>query len=126
MSLFSFFARRVGEPRTYFIEPGSDIQHVLDNYALLQETAQNTKAQWSVEQYDTTKRGAIALWFVISYIILVFVIVFGVPLYNWLVVSKPAPLDVGEVLTEVGTLLGSPLGFVLGYYFKGGEEKEKG
>jgi hypothetical protein len=125
MSLFSFFARRVGQPVTYFIEQDTDIQHVIDNFALLQKTAQNTKAHWNVEQYDTTKRGAIALWFVISYIVLVFIIVFGVPIYNWLIVEKPAALDVDQVLTEVGTLLGSPLGFVLGYYFKGGE-KDKG
>jgi hypothetical protein len=125
MSFLSFFARRVGQPVTYYIETDSDTRLVLDNFAILQKTAQNTKDQWSVEQYDTTKRGTIALWFVVSYILLVFIIVFGVPLYNWLVAQKPAPLDVSQVLTEVGTLLGSPLGFVLGYYFKGGE-KDKG
>ena len=125
MSFLSFFARRVGQPVTYYIEQDSDTQHVLDNFALLQKTAQNTKDQWSIERYDTTKRGTIALWFVISYITLVFIILFGIPIYNWLVVRKPATLDVAQVLTEVGTLLGSPLGFVLGYYFKGGE-KDKG
>jgi hypothetical protein len=125
MSFLSFFARRVGQPMNYYIEGDKDTQQVLDNFALLQKTAQNTKEQWSVERYDTTKRGTIALWFVISYILLVFLVVFGVPVYNWLVANKPEQLNVSEVLTEVGTLLGSPLGFVLGYYFKGGE-KEKG
>lgn len=121
MRFLSFFARRVGQPTAILVEGDSDIQHVIDNFALLQRTAQNTKEQWSVEQYDTTKRGTIALWFVISYIALVFIILFGVPLYNWLVVGKPVALDVGQILTEVGTLLGSPLGFVLGYYFKSGD-----
>jgi hypothetical protein len=122
MSFLSFFARRVGQPVTYYIAADNETQHVLDNFALLQKTAQNAKEQWSVEQYDTTKRGIIALWFVISYILLVFTVIFGVPLYNWLAIGKPQSLDVTQVLTEVGTLLGSPLGFVLGYYFKGGEK----
>ncbi len=123
MSFLSFFIRRVGQP--IYIERSNENQHVLDNFALLQKTAQNTKDQWNSEQYDTTKRGTIALWFVVSYIFLVFTIVFGVPLYNWQVVHRPVVLDVGQILTEVGTLLGSPLGFVLGYYFKGGEKEKQ-
>jgi hypothetical protein len=71
----------------------------------------------AVEHLDKS-RSRIALKFVKWYLFFVLIIIVGVPMYNRYAVNQRQALDVYKMLTQVGTLLGTPLGFVVGYYFK--------
>lgn len=69
-------------------------------------------------EHTDKSRKHIAFVFVYGYIIIVGIIIIGIPLYNWLALSKPDSLELEKTLAQVGALIGSPLGFVVGYYFK--------
>jgi hypothetical protein len=64
-----------------------------------------------------TKRSEIALIFVWGYLALVFTVIIGVPGYN-LAAGHATALELDKIISQVGGLLGTPLGFVVGYYFK--------
>jgi ABC-type Fe3+ transport system permease subunit len=89
-----------------------------------QETSQRPH---DPEKVMSESRKTIALTFVISFVVIVAVVVVGVPVYNAVVFHSARvvveettyqPLDMEKVLATLGTLLGTPLGFVVGYYFK--------
>jgi hypothetical protein len=86
-------------------------------YQSLKELQKTAKEFNHLEHLDT-KRAQIALKFVNWYLFYIAVIVVGVPLFNVLLAKNHSPIDIYKLLTQVGTLLGSPLGFVVGYYFK--------
>jgi len=69
-------------------------------------------------EHTDKSRKHIAFVFVYGYIAIVTLILVGLPLYNWIALSKPMELDLDKTLAQVGALIGSPLGFVVGYYFK--------
>lgn len=69
-------------------------------------------------EHTDKSRKHIAFVFVYGYIIIVAIIIIGVPLYNSLALKQPDSLELDKILAQVGALIGSPLGFVVGYYFK--------
>lgn len=68
------------------------------------------------QEGDTRKQ--IALVFVAGYFGLFTIILIGTPIYNALVVENPNQVDLENTLQIFGTLIGTSLGFVVGYYFK--------
>ena len=75
------------------------------------------------QQHTDIKRAHIALVFVYGYMIIVTLILIGVPMYNWLALGQTEKLEIDKILSQTGALLGSPLGFVVGYYFKEDSKK---
>lgn len=69
------------------------------------------------DKQDTKSRSRIACGFTVAFIALLSVIIVGVPLYNCSI-GKENPLDVSDLVTTFVAQFGTPLGFVLGYYFK--------
>ena len=89
-------------------------QSTYDSFDELQQTAK----QFDHIEFMDTKRAQIALKFVHWYLFYVALVLIGVPLFNAFAVHSNESLDIYKILAQVGTLLGSPLGFVVGYYFK--------
>ena len=79
---------------------------------------ENKKPSFDHLEHTDKSRKHIAYVFVYGYIFLVGLIVIGVPLYNWLALHRTDGLELDKTLSQVGALIGSPLGFVVGYYFK--------
>lgn len=66
---------------------------------------------------DNTSRSRIAYAFAFGFVgIIAFILFFG-PIYN-VTIGKNAPVDVQATLASFMSQFGTPLGFVLGYYFK--------
>jgi membrane protein YqaA with SNARE-associated domain len=70
------------------------------------------------KKHKDTKRAHIAMVFVYGYMITVAIVIVLAPLFNALFTDSKEPLDVERILAQVGSLIGAPLGFVIGYYFK--------
>lgn len=70
------------------------------------------------KKHKDTKRAHIAMVFVYGYMITIAIIIVGAPLFNAVFTDSKEPLDIERVLAQVGSLIGAPLGFVIGYYFK--------
>lgn len=66
---------------------------------------------------DNKSRSRIAYWFAGTFVLISAIITIGGPLYNAMI-GQPAPVDINEVLANFMSHFGTPLGFVLGYYFK--------
>ncbi|HWZ65441.1 MAG TPA: hypothetical protein VNX65_01435 [Patescibacteria group bacterium] len=122
MKLLGFSVRRVGKPIIYV--PSSSVLKTAtaDEDVRLQrllETAEQLKPppHDHAEHLDKS-RSKIANRFVRWYLFFVCLIIVGVPLYNRFAISAAEPIDIYKLLAQVGTLLGTPLGFVVGYYFK--------
>lgn len=84
----------------------------------IQDRLKSNKPTFDHLEHTDKSRRHIAFVFVYGYIITVGVIILGVPLYNWLAIHQTQSLELEKVLAQVGALIGSPLGFVVGYYFK--------
>lgn len=102
--------------RPIIISSSSDSNAIRDNLSRLQNKTRETK--FDRVRHKDTKRSHIAMVFVYGYMITVAIIIIGAPVYNAIVLSQPEGIDIERILAQVGTLLGSPLGFVIGYYFK--------
>ncbi|MBF9434647.1 hypothetical protein HA133_01690 [Mycobacteroides chelonae] len=87
-----------------------------DRIGRLDQRAKEEK--FDPKKHKDTKRAHIALVFVYGYMALVAIIIVGAPLFNAFFTSSKEPLDVERILSQVGSLIGAPLGFVIGYYFK--------
>jgi hypothetical protein len=88
----------------------------------LENTAGSLKPPFNRIEHLDKKRAVIALIFVCGYIGLVLLATIWIPLYNkW--VGHAQPIDLDKTFSQLGALLGTPLGFVVGYYFK--ENKRK-
>lgn len=85
---------------------------------LQQRVDENKKPTFDHLEHTDKSRRHIAFVFVYGYIALVAVIIVGVPLYNALALHQPNYLELDKILAQAGALIGSPLGFVVGYYFK--------
>lgn len=69
-------------------------------------------------EHTDKSRKHIAFVFVYGYIVLVTLIIVGVPIFNTAVLGQRDALELQNILAQAGALIGSPLGFVVGYYFK--------
>ncbi len=74
-------------------------------------------ADIEINRQDNQSRKIIAYWFTAGFIVLNTLIVVGVPIYN-VFFGANYMLDVSEILAKFNGFFGTPLGFVLGYYFK--------
>jgi hypothetical protein len=84
------------------------------------------RPRYNPTEHKDKTRSTIALFFVRGYLVLLGIIFLLVLTYNFLLI-KFAPgtdlLDVTDIMLLITGSVGSPLGFVVGYYFKGQEEK---
>lgn len=103
----------------------ADVEKRLND--VIEKTQETPDKPHNPEKIMDESRKTIAYWFVISFIIIVAAVLLLVPIYNAIVFhdarvvveeTSYQPLDIAQVLTTLGTLLGAPLGFVVGYYFK--------
>lgn len=97
-------------PSLYSIEELNRKVNALDNKA--------NKEKFDAKKHKDTKRSHIALVFVYGYMAMIAITVIGAPVYNAIVLSEPIEIDLERILAQVGSLIGAPLGFVIGYYFK--------
>ena len=70
-----------------------------------------------IKDRDSQSRSRIAFWFSCAFILLSGVIIIGGPIFNAFV-PENARIDIPQLLSSFGSLFGTALGFVLGYYFK--------
>jgi hypothetical protein len=123
MKIFGYSIRKVGRPVVYGsrIVTAGTLASASQEDARLQrllDTAEQLKPPHDHAEHLDKSRSKIALRFVRWYLIYVFLIIVGVPLYNHYAVGSSEAIDIYKLLAQVGTLLGTPLGFVVGYYFK--------
>jgi hypothetical protein len=119
------FKKRVAKTRIVYATPPAyrGIAEEQDKrIQTLESTLDSLKSPFDRVEHLDKSRSKIAFKFVGWYFALILVLIIGVPLYNnW--VGSPTLLELDKLLNQIGTLLGTPLGFVVGYYFK--EEKRK-
>jgi hypothetical protein len=121
MSFLAFFRRKKGgRAYTYYSSQNNPGPSSLSRESL-GRLEQKAEEPFDARKHKDTKRAQIALIFVRSYVWIVVIIIVGIPLYNW-AVGQPKGLEIDATLAQLGALIGSPLGFVVGYYFK--EDKE--
>ena len=90
-----------------------------------EELKEKSAKPWDPGQHKDKTRSGIAKIFVWGYFISMGVTFIAVLAYNLYIVHNFLPvelLDIRDILTTVTSGIGAPLGFVVGYYFKG-EEK---
>jgi hypothetical protein len=104
---------------------GSSRPIILSNEAYLQSLDRVSRLgtrvkeeKFDAKKHKDTKRAHIAMVFVYGYMITVAAVIVGAPLFNAAFTDSNEPLDVERILAQVGSLIGAPLGFVIGYYFK--------
>jgi hypothetical protein len=104
---------------------GSSRPIILSNDAYLQSLdrvsrlgARVKEEKFDPKKHKDTKRAHIAMVFVYGYMLLVAIVIVGAPLFNAVFTDSKDALDVERILSQVGSLIGAPLGFVIGYYFK--------
>lgn len=66
---------------------------------------------------DNRNRSKIAFILTIAFVVIAIIIIIGAPIYN-ATIGKETPIDINGTLSSFGSLFGTALGFVLGYYFK--------
>ena len=74
------------------------------------------------QKHTDENRARIALYFVKAFARLIFFALIAVPLYNWLALKNPQPIEIDKTLAQVAGILGTPLGFIVGYYFEKGDK----
>lgn len=92
------------------------VKFLNDRIGRLGQRAKDEK--FDPQKHKDTKRAQIALVFVYGYMVTIAIIIIGAPLFNAYFTSSKEPLDIERILSQVGSLIGAPLGFVIGYYFK--------
>lgn len=75
------------------------------------------EAELANSQQDNRSRSRIAYGFTFAFIGLLGLVIVGAPIYN-ATIGKDMPLNLTELITTFVAQFGTPLGFVLGYYFK--------
>jgi hypothetical protein len=75
------------------------------------------EAEVAIRQQDNTSRSKIAMVLTVAFVVFIFVILVGVPVYN-AVAGEQYLISIPDTLSSFGSLFGTALGFVLGYYFK--------
>lgn len=93
-----------------------------DRIQQLEATMSSLQPPHDHAEHLDKSRAKIAFTFVRWYFVLIFIVVIGLPIYGkW--IGNAQTIDLNGTLTQLGTLLGTPLGFVVGYYFK--EDRKK-
>jgi hypothetical protein len=118
MRLPAFFQRKKGGQHSYTTYRPLGPSGPRESLGRLEE---KTEQPFDPRKHKDTKRSQIALIFVWSYVLTVIIIIIGIPLYNW-AIGQPKLIEIDTTLAQLGALIGSPLGFVVGYYFK--EDKD--
>ncbi len=91
----------------------------LERVSRLSQLGKRVKEEkFDPKKHKDTKRAHIAMVFVYGYMLIVAIVIIGAPLFNAAFTNSKEPLDVERILAQVGSLIGAPLGFVIGYYFK--------
>jgi hypothetical protein len=123
-----FFNRKRGGKRTrpivFTYANGIASDEMSEAYKNFEELQKTTENAFNRIEFMDTKRAEIALMFVRWYLVFVALVIVGVPLFNAFAVDGNETIDIYKVLAQLGTLLGSPLGFVVGYYFKDDKDKD--
>jgi len=92
----------------------------LENKSSLKSTKYNPT------QHKDQQRALIAKIFVGGYFALIALGIIGIVVYNIMMYhytrSDTLFINLKDFLLVIGGLIGSPLGFVIGYYFKGAEQ----
>ncbi len=83
----------------------------------LDEAAVSPAKDFLVRQEGDTRQ-KIATWFVLGYFGIFLLILIGAPAYNSFTLAEPPAIDLEGLLQIFGGLIGTSLGFVVGYYFK--------
>lgn len=107
---------QVNSTRPVFVDAENYMKSLNDKVSKLGHRALTEK--FDPQKHKDTKRAQIALVFVWGYMITVVLIIIGAPLFNALLAHSNEPIDIERILSQVGSLIGAPLGFVIGYYFK--------
>lgn len=98
----------------------------IDDYAKafgrLSEKATRELIPFNPQRHKDETRAMIAKTFTCGFFIIVAIILVGIPIYNLYAPSQNV-MDVKDMLIAVSSVIGGPFGFVVGYYFKGSEEK---
>ena len=76
------------------------------------------------QKHTDENRAKIALYFVKAFVRLVIIALIGIPLYNWLALDNPQPIEIDKTLAQLAGILGTPLGFIVGYYFEKGNKAD--
>lgn len=102
---------------------------VSDLNTRLSELSQKVEASnktFNPQEHKDKTRSKIAFAFTIGYFALLMVTLVGVPSYNLIVLkvtgSFDAALQLQDVLLAISGISSGPIGFVVGYYFKGSEQ----
>jgi len=108
-----------------FITGGVDTK---DLSSRISTSLKDSLTDYQIKDMREEDRSIIAKQFVKYLLRLVVLVIIGVPIYNALVFKHAKvviedqatvqPLSLDGTLTDVGTILGPSVGFVVGYYFK--------
>lgn len=105
------------------VRPFRDSQSYIEVYDRLKSRAEEKKPQkFDPKQHKDQTRSTIAKIFTWAYFVLIGVALIGVPIYD-LFVEGEKILSLKDTLLVISSVIGGPFGFVVGYYFKGTEEK---
>ncbi len=118
---FKKFKKRKGGQktvsRTQLVIANAADKNTDERIKKLEATAGNLRSPFDRDEHLDKSRSKIAFTFVRWYFALILTMIIGIPLYNkW--VGNAQNLELDKLLNQLGTLLGTPLGFVVGYYFK--------
>jgi hypothetical protein len=94
-------------------------------FGRLSEKATRELIPFNPQRHKDETRAMIAKTFTCGFFIIIAIIIIGVPTYN-ISIQATQPdqmLNVKDMLITVSSVIGGPFGFVVGYYFKGSEEK---
>jgi hypothetical protein len=102
----------------------SDLKHALD---ALDSKVKSTSPKFDPKEHKDKTRSKIAFAFTIGYFILMGASLIGVPIYNLFIYflfgeSSTMTMQLRDVLLAVSGITSGPIGFVVGYYFKGSED----
>jgi len=89
--------------------------------SLSKKEAEAKQPTFDPQKHKDETRATIAKIFTWSFFGLLAIILIGVPIYN-LFAAQERILDIKDTILVFSGVVGSPFGFVVGYYFKGSEE----
>ena len=92
----------------------------------LESKVKTASPKFDPKEHKDKTRSRIAFTFTVGYFVLLGGSMLGVPLYNLYVLSlfgerTEMVLQIRDVLLAVSGITSGPIGFVVGYYFKGSE-----
>ena len=102
---------------------------VSDLNARLNKLSQKVEASdksFDPQEHKDKTRSKIAFAFTVGYFALLATTLVGVPIYNMVVLKITGVADVAlelqDILLAISGITSGPIGFVVGYYFKGSEQ----